>query len=135
MNKVFADALYWIALINPLDQWHEKAVEGGKSLGKVTFVTTDNILEEVLNFYCERGKHFRNIAAQNVRAILLNLNVEVVSANHENFLNGVTLYESRLDKGYSLTDCVSMNVMREQNITQILTHDDHFEQEGFTILL
>ena len=57
MNKVFADSLYWIALINPRDQWHEKAVEVVKSLGKITFVTTDNILEEVLNFYCERGKH------------------------------------------------------------------------------
>ena len=135
MNRVFADTIYWIALINPRDQWHEKAVEAGKSLGKVTLVTTDNVLEVVLNFYCERGKYFRKVASQNVRAILLNLNVEIVSASHDNFLNGVTLYESRLDKGYSLTDCVSMNVMRGQNITQILTHDVHFEQEGFEILL
>ena len=47
MKRVFADTIYWIALINPRDQWHDKAVEAGKSLGKVTLVTTDNVLEEV----------------------------------------------------------------------------------------
>ncbi len=50
-------------------------------------------------------------------------------------MKGFELYNARLDKGYSLTDCVSMNVMREQNISEILTNDDHFEQEGFQILL
>ena len=45
------------------------------------------------------------------------------------------LYESRLDKGYSLTDCVSMQVMRERGISEVLTNDQHFAQEGFTILL
>jgi uncharacterized protein len=50
-------------------------------------------------------------------------------------MKGFELYNSRLDKGYSLTDCVSMNIMREQNITQILTNDVHFEQEGFSVLL
>jgi predicted nucleic acid-binding protein len=43
--------------------------------------------------------------------------------------------EARPDKGYSLTDCVSMLVMRQEGITEILTHDIHFTQEGFTKLL
>jgi hypothetical protein len=38
-------------------------------------------------------------------------------------------------KYYSLTDCISMNLMRGRGITEILTHDQHFTQEGFTILL
>jgi len=28
-----------------------------------------------------------------------------------------------------------MEAMRQEGITDILTHDDHFTQEGFTILL
>jgi predicted nucleic acid-binding protein len=48
---------------------------------------------------------------------------------------GLKLYESRLDKGYSLTDCISMSVMRDRNLTEMLTHDRHFAQEGFIILL
>ena len=50
------------------------------------------------------------------------------------FESGLALYKSRLDKGYSLTDCVSMVVVRE-SIQEVLTHDKHFAQEGFTILL
>jgi predicted nucleic acid-binding protein len=34
-----------------------------------------------------------------------------------------------------LTDCISMEAMRQESITEILTHDNHFKQEGFAILL
>jgi predicted nucleic acid-binding protein len=59
----------------------------------------------------------------------------VIEHSHETFLAGLELYEARPDKGYSLTDCISMNLMRERGINEVLTHDHHFEQEGFTILL
>jgi predicted nucleic acid-binding protein len=39
------------------------------------------------------------------------------------------------DKGYSLTDCISMNVMRDRGINDVLTQDKQFAQEGFNILL
>jgi len=70
-----------------------------------------------------------------VREILLDVRVKIIPRNETTFLNALELYESRLDKGYSLTDCISMNVCRNLGITEILTHDRHFEQEGFTILL
>jgi predicted nucleic acid-binding protein len=47
----------------------------------------------------------------------------------------VDLYAERPDKGWSLTDCISFVVMRQQGITQALTGDHHFEQAGFTALL
>jgi predicted nucleic acid-binding protein len=40
----------------------------------------------------------------------------------------------RSDKGYSLTDCISMIIMRQMGIAEVLTHDKHFTQEGFSIL-
>lgn len=52
----------------------------------------------------------------------------------QNILNGLELYGQRLDKGYSLTDCISMVIMKQMGIEQILTRDHHFIQEGFTIL-
>jgi uncharacterized protein len=61
-----------------------------------------------------------------IEKILLNQDVERADATHENFLNGFELYKNRLDKGYSLTDCISMNIMREREISEILTHDPHF---------
>ena len=44
------------------------------------------------------------------------------------------VYGQRLDKGYSLTDCISMIVMEQMGITEVLTYDKHFAQEGFTLL-
>jgi len=38
------------------------------------------------------------------------------------------------DKGYSLTDCISMIVMKQRGIIEVLTHDKHFTQENFRIL-
>ena len=46
----------------------------------------------------------------------------------------MNLYEARPDKGYSLTDCISMQTMRKEGISEALTDDRHFEQEGFRAL-
>ncbi|MBA3599669.1 MAG: hypothetical protein H0W45_00310 [Acidobacteria bacterium] len=50
-------------------------------------------------------------------------------------MESIRFYELRPDKGYSLTDCISRNVCREREIVEILTHDNHFTQEGFQTLL
>jgi len=70
-----------------------------------------------------------------VRAIVDNANVRVIQQTREGFLKGVTLYEERPDKEYSLTDCISMNVMELHSLTEVLTNDHHFEQEGFNVLI
>jgi predicted nucleic acid-binding protein len=51
------------------------------------------------------------------------------------FKSAVEFYSQRLDKGYSLTDCASMLIMRQKGIQDILTYDKHFLQEGFNALL
>ena len=117
------------------NQWHQKSVEVETATRNLDLVTTEDILTEFLNFYAEHGEFMRMKVAAFVREILLDVRVKVIARNSETFLNALELYESRLDKGYSLTDCISMNVCRELGITEILTHDHHFEQEGFKILL
>ena len=57
MSEVFADTQYWIAIINPHDQWHQRAVTVSQSLGTVQFVTTDDMLVEVLNFFAGYSVH------------------------------------------------------------------------------
>jgi predicted nucleic acid-binding protein len=49
-------------------------------------------------------------------------------------LEGLALYKDRPDKEYSLTDCIAMQVMRQEGLTEVLTNDHHFTQEGFYIL-
>ena len=55
--------------------------------------------------------------------------------SRESFLAGLRLYEQRNDKGYSLVDCISMTTMRRQGISEVLTNDRHFIQEGFSVVL
>jgi predicted nucleic acid-binding protein len=69
-----------------------------------------------------------------VREILSDPAVHIIPQSHESFLSGFDLYAARPDKGYSLTDCISMQTMRREGLTQALTNDRHFEQEGFRAL-
>jgi uncharacterized protein len=126
MKKIFADSVYWIALINPKDQWRQRAGEVSRNFNELSIFTTDEILTETLNYFAESGEYLRGIVTREIEKILLNQDVERADATHENFLNGFELYKNRLDKGYSLTDCISMNIMREREISEILTHDPHF---------
>lgn len=135
MKRIFVDTLYIVALINPNDQWREKALQARRETADAKFVTTEIVLSEVLNFLSEYGANLRRQVSLFVRDVLEDTDFEVISYTETTLLEGLKLYESRLDKGYSLTDCISMNVCRKFGITEILTHDHHFEQEGFKILL
>lgn len=134
MKMVLADTFYWISLINPRDEWHKQVIEVTKSIAQTLIVTTDEVLVEVLAFYSKSGTRMRQRTVQLVISIMNNSNIQVVEQTHGSFLSGLDLYESRIDKGYSLTDCISMITMRQLGITEVLTHDKHFTQEGFTIL-
>jgi uncharacterized protein len=135
MKTAFVDTQYFAAFFQESDQWHKRAVELESQIGGYKFVTTDAILTEVLNYFSGYGNITRREIAALVADVFADENFQVIEQTREVFLNALELYESRLDKGYSLTDCISMNVCRELNITEILTHDHHFEQEGFKILL
>ena len=103
-------------------------------LTRLKLVTTDEVLTEVLNFLSTYGQGMRKRALLLIRDILDNPNIRVISQTHDSFRQGLALYEGRLDKGYSLTDCISMQVMKQLKITEVLTHDKHFKQEGFIVL-
>jgi len=135
MKKIFVDTNYFIAVFNPADQWHQKAVEADEKLGEVRLITTDFVLVEVLNYFSGYKQNFKKKISDSVRLLLNDFEIQKIECSHKSFLEGFEFYESRLDKGYSLTDCVSMNIMREENISEILTSDTHFGQEGFRILL
>ena len=135
MRRVFADAVYWVALAHRKDQWHRRAVEVSEQLGPAILITTDEVLDEFLAHFSAYGSEMRVRAAVTVRALLADPTVQVLPQSRQSFLAGLDLYEARQDKQYSLTDCIAMAAMRQEGITEVLTHDNHFRQEGFAILL
>lgn len=135
MKTVFVDTQYWIAIARPRDAWREAASEAREAMGKALLVTTDEVLTEFLAALSKGGPRLRKAAVAMVRSILSNPNVTVLPQTRDGFLAGLKRYEAREDKEYSLTDCISMIAMESRDLTEILTNDRHFGQEGFTVLM
>ena len=135
MKAVFVDSSYWIAIINPKDQWHEAAKRARDSLGNSHLVTTEEILMEVLTGFSEYGEIIRKRTVAAVRAITKDPNTRVIPQTRDSFVRGLNLYERRIDKKYSMQDCISFIRMKDEGITSALTSDDDFEKEGFIALM
>lgn len=135
MPEIFADTFYWSALANPADASHQAAKTFDLTNRESALVTTDEVLSEFLNYFADAGERKRRIVIGMFEEAMKHAGIEVLPQTRQSLLRGLDLYKARNDKSYSLTDCISMVTMRERTITDVLTHDRHFAQEGFTVLL
>lgn len=135
MKTIFADAGYWIAISNPRDQWHDRAMAVNEQLGDFQIVTTQMVLVEFLNYMSSRGPRRREAALLALKRLNDSAGVEVVGQSIAQFNSAVDFYTSRMDKPWSLTDCASFLLMEERNIWEALAHDQDFAQAGFVALL
>jgi predicted nucleic acid-binding protein len=135
VSTAFADTAYYVAVLLESDALHDRAIAFDAESPARRAVTTDTVLVEVLAYFSKRGSDSRLVAVELVDALRADSRVTIIHQSADLFFAGVDLYRRRLDKGYSLTDCMSMVLCHEQEITNVLTHDRHFEQEGFDILL
>jgi predicted nucleic acid-binding protein len=131
---LFADTFYWVALLNPRDAFHSTVLSYSRALAAARIVTTDEVFTEVLNYWSGAGPYWRGLAAAQVRDLRHDPAIDVLPQSRADFDAALALYEARPDRGYSLTDCRSMLATRALGLTEILTHDHHFTQEGFIIL-
>ena len=132
MNRVFADTSFFVAFVNQRDSWHELAIKAGETL-EGPIVTTEFVLVEFGNALCAfRDRHLFVAFVEFMRSAP---QFDIVPASSELLERGFTLYAKRPDKDWSLTDCISMAVIQEHRLTDVLTTDHHFEQAGFQILI
>src|SRR5947209_2678138 len=127
----FADTFWWIALANPNDTWHARTLAWEAARPNAQFVTTEEVLSELLTWFAGTGPAGRAHASAMVRGILGDASTQVLPQTSPDFAAALALYEARPDKGYSLTDCRSMLALRSLGLTEVLTNDHHFTQEGF----
>jgi predicted nucleic acid-binding protein len=135
MRRFFADTFYWVALLLRRDTWHARVTAFSHTLmDEDILFTTDAVLLEFLAAVSAAGPHLRQQAAERVEGMFADSSMRVIEVTRALFLDGLALYQSRPDKEYSLADCISMHIMRREGLTEVLTNDHHFEQEGFHIL-
>lgn len=132
MNRIFADAHYFFAILNPHDEAHAKATEFGRR-HRGPLATTAWVLTEVADGLAATPR--RRVFRRLIESLESNKANLIVPANAETFEKGVDFYHARPDKQWSLTDCISFIVMAEEGIGEALTGDHHFEQAGFRALL
>ncbi|MBM3333061.1 type II toxin-antitoxin system VapC family toxin [Candidatus Sumerlaeota bacterium] len=132
MREVFGDTLYYLAVINPRDVAHPRAITVSKDKD-TRVITTCWALAELADGLSRLST--RASFARLLNCLRNDPLTHIVSATQTLFERGVELYASRLDKEWTLTDCISFVVMREYGLTEALTGDRHFEQAGFKALL
>jgi predicted nucleic acid-binding protein len=135
MTRVFADAGYWIALLNPRDGLHAKASLVSRTLGQVRIVTSEMVLVEVLNAFASNGEVLRRATCALVDRIRSNPNAEIIPMTSNAFRSALERYRNRADKTWGLTDCTSFLIMEQKGITEALSGDRDFQQAGFNALL
>ena len=135
MEQVFADTSYWIALLNPRDHLHEKAVAAAGRFSSFAIVTSEMVLVEFLNGFSDEGPRLRNAVASAVEILRSDRKLIVMPQTSEQFEDALKQYRKARDKSWSLTDCTSFNIMQDHGIRLALTHDRHFAQAGFDVLL
>jgi predicted nucleic acid-binding protein len=120
-------------LTHPNDSSYQAVAAFDDFLADATIFTTEEVFTEFLTFFAEDA-WLRSRAAETVRTLFSDPAVRIIPQSHQSFLAGLDLYSARPDKGYSLTDCISMATMRREGLSEALTNDRHFEQEGFRAL-
>lgn len=132
MNPVFADAYYFFALLSPRDEAHDSVTRFNATL-RNPIVTSAWVLVEVADGLA--GTPSRALFRRLLGDLRADSRVTILEPSAAIFEAGVSLYDRRKDKAWSLTDCTSFEIMRQHGITEALTADRHFEQAGFTALL
>ncbi|MCI0495535.1 PIN domain-containing protein [candidate division KSB1 bacterium] len=134
-NKCFVDSVGWIALLNAADELHQKTDSIYKEmlLGGIFFLTSTAVINEVANSI-SRPKH-RDAVVKFYKRLQNSLRIKTIFVDESLWSQGWKLFEDRPDKSWSLTDCISMEIMKQYKLRDVLTNDIHFSQAGFNALL
>ncbi|MGQ9871850.1 type II toxin-antitoxin system VapC family toxin [Leptodesmis sp.] len=107
---MFLDTAFIQALLNPRDDYHNQAKQLFPRVRTASEVwITEAIFAEVGNALSVFN---RNGAVQFIQQCYRTDNIKIVSVDTELLMQALALYQSRPDKGWGLTDCISFVVMQ-----------------------
>lgn len=137
MPEVFIDTAGWVCHLDASQPQHVSAstligvcLAEGRRL-----VTSSYVLVELVAVLTIRRRVARTELITSLDTIRNWNQLTVVHVDAALDEAAWALLRSRPDKGWSLTDCVSFEIMRSRGIREALTTDRHFEQAGFVRLL
>ena len=116
------------------DQNHEKALQLWNELLKdlPEMVTTTYVIDEIVTFFNSRSRHAKAVEIGN--RLINSRSVQIIHVDQGLFDRGWEYFKQHDDKTFSMTDCISFIVMKEQGSESALSFDKHFTQAGFKVL-
>lgn len=134
-KAIFLDTGFAIALASPRDRYHVRAVQLADDLktSGSAIITTRAVLLEIGAALAKVS--YRGAAVSIIDMLENDPDVEIISLQDDLFAEAFELFRGRLDKEWSLADCMSFVVMRQRDIQAALAADIHFQQAGFKALL
>ncbi|MBE9099576.1 type II toxin-antitoxin system VapC family toxin [Vacuolonema iberomarrocanum] len=115
------------------ERQHDQAVRLVHDAGN-RLLTHSHVLAELVALALVR-RFPRSQVLAFVMDLVDNPDIEMIWVDEQLHRKAMQLLVDRKDKTYSLCDAVSFVLMRQRGVSEALTTDRHFEQEGFARLL
>jgi len=132
-NTVFVDTGVWYAMADKSDQYHKKAIEYIKKLvTNNNFVTTNLVIHETLMLLSR--KISKTAAIKFLDMIYSQDNIEIIENEDSIEQKAYRIFKKYTDQDFSITDCLSFVVMKENRIKKAFTFDKHFKTMKFTVI-
>lgn len=132
-ERIFLDTAFILALLNRRDSYYHKAKTLMHRVREASEIwLTEAVLTEVGNALSSVD---RKAAADFIVSCYNTPAFKVVSVTTSLMKKGIELYQSRTDKEWGITDCISFVVMKEEGLYLAMTADKHFRQAGFIPLM
>lgn len=137
MNEIFADTSGWANYFVRTEPFHEttKHLMQEWYSARTKVVTTNYVLSELVALFISPLRISRQQQILAIEAIKTVDWIEIIHISPKLDAQAWQFLKERNDKMWSLVDCSSFVVMKERQISQSLTTDNHFEQAGFIRLL
>lgn len=133
-SEVLFDTSGFFALMDERDLAHKKAVRWIRAhRARLQPVTTEWIVGETCTLLVARKRshlvvRFLDYLEQSTALLVINPD-EVLLRSAKDFIR------RQAEQGYSFVDCLSFCLMKEREIPDALTADEHFRKAGFSALL
>jgi len=132
-NDVFVDTSGWACYLDNRDLRYpavaafvQQTLERQRRL-----ITTNYVIAELVALLSSRNHLPRKRVVAAINGIKTDARAEIIHVDQDFDNRAWALLEARLDKGWSLVDASSFEVMTHFGITQALTTHHHFEQASF----
>jgi hypothetical protein len=116
---IFVDTSFLLVVLNPRDTLHPRAQARAASIVESLLVTEYVVWEMMNGLSLPADRPKAHLAVQEIQTAS---DWEWVPASTPLFAAGMQLHRERGDKSWSLTDCISFQVMQQRNIRRALTY-------------